>query len=81
MSKPHGLDPSYWVNVRTPRVNKMLTAHDIHQSDRSPPSKPNGHPPYRSAAAAKRRRLRRVHQRANSGVSLRQWLFAYGEAA
>jgi hypothetical protein len=69
-----GLDPSYWVNVRTPRVNKALTSHDIHQVDRRPPPGGKGWPQYRGAAACERRRVRREHRRARSGRSLREWL-------
>jgi hypothetical protein len=77
MKQSAGLDPNYWVNVRTPRVNKALTAHDIHQRDRHPITSPKGRPEYRGAAARARRSTKKSFRRleiAKQGVSFRTYL-------
>lgn len=61
-----GLDPNYWVNIRSPRLDKSLSALDIHQSDRRPPRKsPDGiyRAERRGPAARARRAIRQAYRK------------------
>ena len=71
-------DPKFWANLHQPRVDRRLSALDVHQADRRSARKsPDG--PYRAerrgpAARARRALKTQFRTRIDIGLSFRQFV-------